>query len=65
MDSGDRVDIYTLAGEKVRTLEPDGLGVARWDGRTALGSDVVGGLYFYVVVRDGKSVGRGKIGLLR
>ena len=62
---GDKVEIFTLAGERVRNLEPEVDGIARWDGKTPLGSEVVGGMYFYVVVRGGKSAARGKIGLLR
>ena len=54
-----------MSGEKIRTLEADTSGLAFWDGKTPLGTEAVGGLYFYAVVRGGKAVSRGKIGLLR
>lgn len=38
--------IYDLSGRRVKTLVPDGLGSARWDGKNEAGESVEAGIYF-------------------
>jgi hypothetical protein len=63
-----RVDVYDVAGRKVRSLIEEELGAgehaAVWDGRDDLGEDAASGVYFYRVVTDGY-MARRKMVLLR
>ncbi|MEW6686183.1 MAG: M6 family metalloprotease domain-containing protein [Candidatus Edwardsbacteria bacterium] len=52
-----QITIYTLAGEKVRTLEKN---QTSWDGKNDDGEEVASGVYFYIV-ESGKEKKRGKL----
>jgi hypothetical protein len=58
---GARVDIYTIAGDRVRTLKAGN----RWDGRNESGQFVSSGLYVFRVTYIDGSTGRGRIGVIR
>ena len=72
-DSPISIDIYTPAGEKVRTLDIGIKSIGRyidkdfaayWDGRTATGERVASGVYFYVL-RTTDYVGSGKMVIVK
>ena len=72
-DSPISIDIYTPAGEKVRTLDIGMKSIGRyidkdfaayWDGRTATGERVASGVYFYVL-RTTDYVGSGKMVIVK
>jgi hypothetical protein len=59
------INIYTLAGEKVRTIKVDsarpGFGNAFWNGKNERGNDMPAGLYVYIVERNGKIICKGSV----
>jgi ligand-binding sensor domain-containing protein len=59
--AGARVDIYTLAGDRVRSLTVRHV----WDGTNDDGQPVASGLYLFRVTYANGSVGRGRLGLIR
>ena len=62
--SGSTVDIFTLSGRLVRTLDAPA-GSANWDLRNKSGGPVASGYYLFVV-RDGQgNRARGKVALIR
>lgn len=59
------INIFTIAGEKVRMIEKTGnIDSVGWDLRTASGAKVAAGLYLYVVKGEG-STKKGKIIVVR
>lgn len=62
------IDIYNIAGQKVRTIESVSLSAGRkqivWNGRDDAGSPVSSGVYFYRIVKGGHSVD-GKMMLIK
>jgi hypothetical protein len=50
-----RLDVYDLAGRRVRSLTSDAVGIARWDGRDATGADVGSGVYLYRLTAGGET----------
>lgn len=67
-DSGVRVEVYSLAGRKLRVLldEEVKAGPRRvsWDGRDSTGKEVVSGVYLYRI-QAGSTVRTGKMSLVR
>ena len=53
-ESGVKLGIYNILGQKVRTLvnyeQPAGQYTVRWDGKDSSGADVASGVYFYRIV---------------
>jgi len=58
--AGSRIDIYTLAGDRVRTLHSAYV----WDGNNDIGVPVASGLYIFRVTYDDGTTERGRIGLI-
>jgi hypothetical protein len=58
---GTRVDIFTLAGDRVRTLVTDNI----WDGRNEAGQFVATGLYLIRVTYADGSTASGRLGVIR
>lgn len=58
--AGSRVDIYTLARDRVRTLTSSLI----WDGTNDDGVPVASGLYLFRVTYEDGTTGRGRIGLI-
>lgn len=59
------INIFTVSGEKVRTLEKNSnIDSAGWDLRNEFGSRVASGLYLYVIKGEG-SAKNGKIVIVR
>ncbi len=57
-----QIAIFSLSGEQVRTFNPEGTSVAKWDGKNASGNMVSPGIYYYIIkYNDGKSRLTGKI----
>ncbi|MFH1075125.1 MAG: T9SS type A sorting domain-containing protein [Candidatus Firestonebacteria bacterium] len=60
------VSIYSVSGEKIRTLSQAGTeidtetGFASWDGKNAAGEEVASGMYF-VVASSGSKTAKGKL----
>jgi len=55
------IEIFTLSGELVRTLEEtDGDGQLTWDMKSAAGNDLTAGMYLYTIVST-TEVWEGKI----
>lgn len=48
-----RIRIYTLSGEKVRTLSANAIGTAFWNGRNESGEPVASGVYFALLEHGG------------
>ncbi|MGD8396682.1 MAG: hypothetical protein PVF43_14530, partial [Candidatus Eiseniibacteriota bacterium] len=60
-----RLEIFTLAGDRVRTLEHDGIrGTLYWDLLTRNGQPVTAGVYLYVFDAPGR-LERGKLAIVR
>jgi hypothetical protein len=63
--SAARIDIFTLAGDRVRTLEHDGrTGSAAWDLLSRNGQPVAPGVYLYTVEAPGL-LDRGKLVIVK
>ncbi len=70
---GSRVEIYTLAHERVQVLEPSSPVVAGyvhpatavWDGRNESGQDAAAGVYLYIITIPDQPEVRGKLALVR
>jgi len=59
------INIFTVSGEKVRTVEKaNNIDSVGWDLRTGSGATVASGLYLYVINGEG-SVKKGKIVIVR
>jgi ligand-binding sensor domain-containing protein len=58
---GAHVDIFSIAGDRVRSLNATN----RWDGRNESGEPVASGLYVFRVTYPDGSTGRGRIGVVR
>lgn len=50
---GSTVRLYSLTGELIRDLEPDGEGVVHWRGDNGAGQSVAGGVYFCLIEKEG------------
>ena len=61
---GSRVELYTLAYERVRLLTESGFR-ADWDGRNDSGQIVAAGIYHYVITIPDQPAIRGKLALIR
>ena len=59
--AGSQVDIFTVAGDRVRTLSE----VYVWDGRNESGELVASGLYLFRVRYEDGTIGRGRLGVVR
>ena len=55
MSAGASVKIYNLAGERVRSLDADATGTARWNGRNETGDKVSSGVYVALIVGNQSS----------
>jgi hypothetical protein len=58
--AGAKITIYTVAGKKIKTIEPSGLRTGmnsvRWDGRDENGNEVANGTYLYRVSVNANNV---------
>jgi len=61
------IDIYTLSGDHVRTIEHDDpmLGEARWDMLTKDNLDISYGIYLYIVKTPSGRTKVGKLAVIR
>ncbi|OGF50609.1 MAG: hypothetical protein A2231_09830 [Candidatus Firestonebacteria bacterium RIFOXYA2_FULL_40_8] len=60
------MDVYNVAGEKVRSLvEPTNGGWIEWDGKNEAGEYVSQGVYIYAIKAPGGSKKIGKVGVIR
>ncbi|OGF44274.1 MAG: hypothetical protein A2231_02070 [Candidatus Firestonebacteria bacterium RIFOXYA2_FULL_40_8] len=60
------MDVYNIAGEKVRSLvEPTNGGWIEWDGKNETGEEVSQGVYFYTVKAPDGSRKTGKVGVIK
>lgn len=61
---GSRVELYTLAYERVRLLTESGFR-ADWDGKNESGQEVASGIYHYVITIPDQPAIRGKLAVIR
>jgi len=61
---GSRVELYTLAYERVRLLRESGF-KAEWDGRNESGQEVAPGVYHYLITIPDRPAMRGKLVVVR
>lgn len=61
-----KIEIYTLAGQKVREIEEDNSsGSYPWNGRNSDGENLSSGVYLYVVTSNNGEKKTGKIAIIR
>jgi len=73
LPAGSRVEIYTLAHERVQVLEPSSPVVAGyvhpatavWDGKNESGQNAAAGVYLYIITIPDQPEMRGKLALVR
>jgi flagellar hook assembly protein FlgD len=53
--------IYTVSGELVIKLQPDGTGLITWGGRNSNGSKVSSGVYYYLIKSGSTTLLSGKL----
>jgi len=64
LDPNDKVTIFTVSGEKIAQLENQ-QGRCKWNGTNQSQTDVVNGVYIYLVYRNGSVITSGKIFVTR